>query len=105
MHVYEFQCVNSIDFSTHNDIDVAFLIIDFVVNIVEKIVDESTIMIFKCDYEQCDKNDHWFKNCRMKHSHLKKIFENRMKVQKNRRIVKKNNHQIKKKKEEKEKES
>ena len=58
MHVYESQCVNFIDFFVHNNIDVAFLIIDFVVDTVEKIVDESTIMIFKCDYEQCDKSGH-----------------------------------------------
>ena len=58
MHVYEFQCANSIDFSTHNDIDVVFLIIDLTVDVVKKIVDESMIMIFKCDYISCDKNDH-----------------------------------------------
>ena len=58
MHVYEFQCVNSIDFSIHNDIDVAFLIIDLIVDIVKNIVDESMIMIFKYDYISCDKNDY-----------------------------------------------
>ena len=58
MHVYESQCANFIDFSVHNNIDVAFLTIDFVVDIVEKTVDKSTIIIFKYNYEQCDKNDY-----------------------------------------------
>ena len=72
MHVYKSQYVNFIDFFVHNNINVAFLIIDFAVNIVEKIVDKSTIIIFKCNYEQCDKSDYWFKNCRQKHFHSKK---------------------------------
>ena len=58
MHVYEFQCVNFIDFLIHNNIDVAFLTINLAVNIVEKTVDKSIIIIFKYNYEQCDKNDH-----------------------------------------------
>ena len=58
MHAYKFQCVNFIDFSVHNSIDVALLVIDFVVDIVEKIVDKLTIIIFKYNYEQCDKNNH-----------------------------------------------
>ena len=58
MHVYKSQGVNFIDFFAHNNIDVAFLTTDFVVDIVEKIVNKSTIIIFKCNYEQCDKNDH-----------------------------------------------
>ena len=58
MHTYESQCANFIDFSTHNNIDVALLIINLAVNIVEKIVDESTIIIFKYNYKQCDKSDY-----------------------------------------------
>ena len=58
MHVYEFQYVNFIDFSTYNNINVAFLTINLAVNIVEKTVDESTIIIFKYNYEQCDKNNY-----------------------------------------------
>ena len=85
MHVYEIQYANSIDFSIHNDIDVVFLIIDLIVDVVKNIVDELMIMIFKCDYISYDKNDHWFKNCIVKYFHLKKQFENRIKIQKNRR--------------------
>ena len=58
MHAYELQCVNFIDFSTYNNIDVAFLTINLVVDIVEKIVNESTIIIFKYNYKQCDKNNY-----------------------------------------------
>ena len=58
MHVYQSQCVNFINFFVHNNIDVAFLTTNLTVDIVEKTADELTIMIFKCDYKQCDKSDY-----------------------------------------------
>ena len=58
MHVYESQYANFIDLLIYNNINVAFLTIDFVVDIVKKIVDKSTIIIFKYNYKQCDKSDY-----------------------------------------------
>ena len=91
MHVYESQYVNSINFSITNNIDVVFLTTDLIVEIIKNIVENFIIvqMMFKCDYEQCDKNDYWFKNCRIKHFYLKKKFENRIKAKKNLKIYKK----------------
>ena len=58
MHVYKSQYVNFIDFFVYNNIDVAFLNINFVVNIVEKIINKSTIIIFKYNYEQYNKSNY-----------------------------------------------
>ena len=60
MHVYEFQCVNFVDLFVHNDIDVAFFVIDLTVDIIKNIVDDSIKikMMTYCDYFSCDKNDH-----------------------------------------------
>ena len=60
MHVYEFQYVNFVDFFVHNNIDVVFLIIDLIVDVIKNIVDDSIKikMMTHCDYFSCDKNDH-----------------------------------------------
>ena len=58
MHAYESQYTNFIDFLIHNNINIAFLTIDLAVDIVEKIVDKSIIIIFKYNYEQCNKNNY-----------------------------------------------
>ena len=58
MHVYESQYVNFINFFVYNNIDIALLVIDLIVDIVEKIVDELTIIIFKYNYKQCDKSNY-----------------------------------------------
>ena len=60
MYVYETQCVNFVDFSTHNDIDVVFFITDLTVDIIKNIADDSikVKMMTHCDYFSCDKNDH-----------------------------------------------
>ena len=51
MYVYELQCVNLIDIVVYNEIEVTFLIIDLVVNIIQKTVDDFMIMQMrlKCD--------------------------------------------------------
>ena len=39
-------------------------------------------MITYCDYFSYDKNDHWFKNCKLKHFEKQKTFDERNKTQK-----------------------
>ena len=58
-------------------------------------------MVPKCDYEPCGKNGHYAKDCRMKHPHLKKAYEERLESNKGRRANKKDKR-AKKEKEEKE---
>ena len=60
MHVYEFQCINFVDFFAYNNIDVVFLVTDLIVDIIKNIVDNSMKikMITHCDYFLCNKNDH-----------------------------------------------
>ena len=59
-------------------------------------------MVPKCDYEPCGRSGHWSKDCRMKHPHLKKAFEDRLESQSGRRANKKDKR-TKKDKEKKEK--
>ena len=84
MHVYEFQCVNFVDFFAHNDTDVVFFVIELIVDVIKNIVDDSmkVKMMTHCDYFSCDKNDHWFKNCKLKHLKKQKAFDERNKIQK-----------------------
>ena len=100
MHVYEVQCVNFVDFSAHNDIDVVFFVTGLVVDIIKNIVDDSmkVKMMTHCDYFSCDKNDHWFKDCRLKHFEKQKTFDERNKTQKKRRDNKTKNRKNKKNK-------
>ena len=60
MHVYEFQYINFVDSFAHNNIDVAFFIIDLTVDIIKNTADDSMKikMMTHCDYFSCDKNDH-----------------------------------------------
>ena len=61
MHAYEFQYINFVDFFfVHNDIDVAFLITDLIVDVIKNIADDSMKikMMTHCDYFSCDKNDY-----------------------------------------------
>ena len=39
-------------------------------------------MMTYCDYVSCDKNNHWFKNCKLKHFEKQKAFDERNKIQK-----------------------
>ena len=84
MYVYETQCVNFVNFSIYNDIDVVFFVIDLIVDIIKNTVDDSIKIkiITHCDYFLCDKNDYWFKNCKLKHSKKQKTFDERNKIQK-----------------------
>ena len=60
-------------------------------------------MVKKCDYEPCDKLDHYFKECCLKYFHLKKTFEKRLDFNKNRRVNKKDKRAKKEKKKKKKK--
>ena len=82
MHVYETQCVNFVDFFVYNDIDVVFLIIDLIVDVIKNTADNSIKikMMTHCDYSLCDKNDHWFKNCKLKHFEKQKAFDEHNKI-------------------------
>ena len=87
IHVYEFQCVNFVNSFVHNNIDVVFFVIDLTVDIIKNTADDSIKikMMTYCDYFSCDKNDHWFKNCKLKHFEKQKAFDERNKTQKKRR--------------------
>ena len=99
MYVYEIQCVNFVDFFVHNNIDVVFLIINLIVDVIKNIVDDSMKIkiMTHCDYFSCNKNDHWFKNCKLKHFEKQKTFDERNKIQKKRRSNKTKNRKNKKK--------
>ena len=103
---YATQYANLVGFAAQSDNDVVPLTTNLAVETIKNISDESIIMamILKYDYEPCDKNGYWFKDCCMKHSHLKKTFEDRLNFNKSRRANKKNKRAKKKKKEKKEKE-
>ena len=60
MHVYKTQYANSVKFFAHNNINVTFLIINLVVDIVKNIVNNFIIVqiILKCDYEPYSKNNY-----------------------------------------------
>ena len=59
-------------------------------------------MITYCDYASCDKNNHWFKNCKLKHFEKQKTFDKRNKIQKkNVEAIKRKIEKIKKQKQEK----
>ena len=100
MHVYEIQCINFVDFFVHNDIDVAFLIINLIVDVIKNIIDDliKIKMITYCDYFSCDKNDYWFKNCKLKHFEKQKTFDERNKIQKKKRRNNKTKNRKNKKK-------
>ena len=105
MHVYESQCANLIDTAAYNETEVAFLATGLAVGIIQKTVDGFMVMQMrlKCDWESCERVGHWSKDCRIKHPHLRKAFEERQNVQRGRRVNKKNKR-AKKEKKEKEKE-
>ena len=77
-----------------------FFVTDLIVDIIKNIVDDSmkVKMITHCDYFLCNKNDHWFKNCKLKHSKKQKQFDKRNKIQKKRRNNKTKNRKNKKNK-------
>ena len=55
-------------------------------------------MITHCDYVLCNKNDYWFKNCKLKHFEKQKTFDKHNKIQKKRRNNKTKNRKNKKNK-------
>ena len=61
-----------------------FFVTNLTVGVIKNTADDSmkVKMMTHCDYFSCDKNDHWFKNCKLKHSKKQKTFDERNKIQK-----------------------
>ena len=105
MHVYKIQCVNFVDFFVYNNIDVIFFVIDLIVDAIKNTINDSIKikMITYCNYVSCDKNNYWFKNCKLKHFEKQKTFDERNKIQKKRRNNKTKIRKNKKKQKQKQK--
>ena len=76
--------MNFVDFFVYNNIDVVFFVIDLIVDVIKNIINNliKIKMITYCDYVLCNKNNYWFKNCKLKHFEKQKTFDKRNKIQK-----------------------